>query len=178
MERYRIRLARHDDLLVLPAIELEAATRFPPGTFPAGMADKVLSIEIHDRARISGQLWVAADANDLPVGFALASIIERMAFLAELDVLPTHGRQGLGTALVKCVARWAKMMDLQAVTLITFAHLPWNAPMYERLGFMRYHADELPAELARVLAEEAAQGLQYRVAMYRNCRSMLTVSSG
>ncbi len=172
MERYRIRLAHHDDLFVLPTIELEAATRFPPGTFPAGMVDEVLSIEIHERARLLGQLWVAADANDRPVGFALASIIDRMAFLAELDVLPTSGRQGIGTALVKCVVRWAKMMDLQAVTLTTFAHLPWNAPMYERLGFTRYHADELPAEIDRVLAEEAAQGLQYRVAMYLNCRSV------
>jgi GNAT superfamily N-acetyltransferase len=166
MAQYQIRLARRDDIPLLPEIELEAATRFPPGTFPAGMEDRVLPVEIYDLARSVGQLWVATDATDRAVGFVLVRIIGSMAFIAELDVLPRHGRQGLGSALIECVKRWAKTIDLQELSLITFSHLAWNAPMYERLGFKRYPSHELPAEIDRALAIEIEQGLQNRVAMY------------
>jgi GNAT superfamily N-acetyltransferase len=166
MAQYQIRLAHRDDIPLLPEIELEAATRFPPGTFPAGMENKVLPIEIYDLARSAGHLWVAADETDRAVGFVLVKIIGSMAFIAELDVFPKHGRQGLGSALIKCVARWAKTIDLQELSLITFSHLAWNAPMYERLGFKRYASHELPDEIDRALAIETEQGLTNRIAMY------------
>jgi GNAT superfamily N-acetyltransferase len=166
MAQYQIRLARRDDIPLLPKIELEAATRFPSGTFPVGMENQVLPVEIYDLARSTGQLWVAVDATDRAVGFVLVRIIGSMAFIAELDVLPRHGRQGLGSALIKCVERWAKTIDLQELSLITFSHLAWNAPMYERLGFERYASHELPDEIDQALAIENAQGLQNRIAMY------------
>jgi hypothetical protein len=64
MAQYQIRLARRDDIPLLPEIELDAATRFPVGAFPAGMENKVLPMEIYDLARSAGQLWVATDATD------------------------------------------------------------------------------------------------------------------
>ena len=55
--------------------------------------------------------------------------------LEELDVLPGHGRQGIGTRLVRALCDGARGRGIAAVTLCTFRDVPWNAPFYERLGF-------------------------------------------
>ena len=45
----------------------------------------------------------------------------------------------------------------------------WNAPLYERLGFIRYQHHDIPTALDLALKIDAAQGLQHRVAMYLQC---------
>ena len=70
-----------------------------------------------------------------PVGFACVEIVDGLAHIWQLSVLPSKGRQGLGRALVKAVCDWAQLNGLPAVTLTTFRDVPWNAPFYARLGF-------------------------------------------
>lgn len=55
--------------------------------------------------------------------------------------------------------------QFKALTLTTFANLPWNAPSYERRGFQRLARHELSANLARLLRDDARRGLRERVAM-------------
>ena len=74
-------------------------------------------------------------AEDPPVGFASVEIVDGVAHLWQLAVLPTAGRRGLGTALVKTVCEWARSHGFGAVTLTTFRDVAWNGPFYERLGF-------------------------------------------
>lgn len=42
----------------------------------------------------------------------------------------------MGRALVAAVIEQARVMQLNSVTLTTFRDLPWNAPFYQRMGFV------------------------------------------
>src|SRR5271165_3964159 len=74
-------------------------------------------------------------AGDPPVGFASVEIVDGLAHLWQLSVRPSHGRRGVGTALVEAVCQWAGSQGYEAVTLTTYRDVPWNGPFYRRLGF-------------------------------------------
>ena len=169
---YHIRLARAEDLSALPGIEREAAARFAPYGLAGALSNILTSLESLRAGLEAERLWVAADANDRPVGFALASDVGGHAHLDELDVHPAHGQRGLGTALVEVVAHWAEVSGYRAITLTTLRHIPWNAPWYQRLGFRVLLEDELSSALRELLQEEIQRGLpaEQRVAMHKPLR--------
>ena len=111
---------------------------------------------------------------ETPVGFALVKMLaDDLPHLEELDVEPSHGRCGVGTALVRAVCEWASTIGYPMLTLTTFRSVAWNMPFYARLGFVEIPADELRGELRAVVSEEAGRGLApaTRVAMcYRVTR--------
>lgn len=163
-----VRPARPGDLPVLPTIERAAARRFV-GLDLAVDLDDAMGPDALAAACSDGRLWVAVDAHDGPVGFAVAERLGDAGHLEEMDVLPEAGGQGLGTLLIEAVCAWATAQKLPAVTLCTFRDVAWNAPFYARRGFVVLQEDELgPALRARRL-EEAARGLglEDRVCMRR-----------
>lgn len=162
---YRIEPAQAAHLPTLQAIERAAAELFPAWVLPQALRESVLPMEMLTAAQSEGRLWVALTPDGAPVGFAIARPWGEVAFLSELDVHPDHQRRGLGRALVERVTAWASAGGFPALTLTTFANLPWNAPFYEQLGFQRLTRNELSADLARLLREEARRGLRERVAM-------------
>jgi predicted N-acetyltransferase YhbS len=90
--------------------------------------------------------------------------------LDELDVEPSHGRRGLGTALVRAVCDWASVTGYSTLTLTTFRTVPWNLPFYVRLGFVEIPPHLLRPELAAVVAEEAQRGLAPETRAVMSCR--------
>jgi ribosomal protein S18 acetylase RimI-like enzyme len=154
-----IRPLRPDEVDRLPAIERAAAGRFRD----IGLADvadcEVSSLAFIDACRRAGVALVAVDAADVPVGFALAGRLDDAFHLYEIDVAPEHGRRGLGRALVEAVAAAARARGLAAVTLSTFADVPWNAPFYRRCGFEVLPTDALTPALLLLRGVEAALGL-------------------
>ena len=78
-------------------------------------------------------------------------------------------RRGIGRALVEHAAGRAAAEGLAALTLTTFADVPWNAPYYARLGFRVLAEDDLTPGLRAVRAAERERGLDRwpRVAMRR-----------
>ncbi|WP_167855913.1 GNAT family N-acetyltransferase [Natronospirillum operosum] len=169
MESYHIELAEADQIACLQAIELAAAQRFPEPLLPASVREQVSSRQELMDARRRGQLWVAAGAGRQPVGFAMASVADDMAFLMEVDVHPDHQGRGLGRALVNTVVGWASGLALSGVVLTTFQNVPWNAPFYEKLGFRMLTENEMPEWLRQKLEEERTLGLKERVAMKLSC---------
>jgi len=163
---YEITAARDDEVAQLPEIERRASALFLAFPFTAGLPEVVLSAATFERAQETGLLWVARAPAKEPVGFALAEDDGDALHLEELDVLPEHGRQGLGERLVRAVIRRAQA-TARPVTLCTFRDIPWNAPFYERLGFRALPFDQLPPSLAAHVRREAARGLppDLRVAM-------------
>jgi GNAT superfamily N-acetyltransferase len=72
------------------------------------------------------------------VGFALVKMLaDDLPHLEEIDVHPSHGRRGLGTALVREVCEWATLRGHVMLTLTTFRAVAWNLPFYARLGSRR-----------------------------------------
>jgi len=150
----------------LPEVERRACDLFLQVPFTAALPALPTPLRHFERARREGILWVARDSEGAPVGFALVQRLGADFHLEELDVLPEHGRRGLGTALVHRVCEWAERGGA-SVTLCTFREVPWNAPFYKRLGFTPLGPEDLTPALAGRMREETARGLppEHRVAM-------------
>ena len=79
---------------------------------------------------------------------------------------------GIGTRLVLTIIDWATSHGHDLLTLVTFRHLPWNAPFYARLGFAPVEPHKVGSELNDVLEEERIAGinLENRVVMMTKLR--------
>jgi GNAT superfamily N-acetyltransferase len=166
---YAIRLAVASDLPRLPEIERSAAILFEDFALAELFARLLTPLSDLEEGLQKGRLWVATARDDAVVGFALACAVGGNAHLDELDVLPAHGRRGIGGALVESFLRWAQDLGFPGATLITLQHVPWNAPFYQRFGFRTLEPRELPPALSQLLRREVERGLpaENRVAMYR-----------
>ena len=85
-----------------------------------------------------GLVWVALpDDSDEPVGFVWLDTEQGgdVAGIAEIDVLPSHGRRGIGAALLEHACAWARAAGYRRIDLGTLADVPWNAPFYTKCGF-------------------------------------------
>ncbi|MEY9930694.1 GNAT superfamily N-acetyltransferase [Catenulispora sp. GP43] len=153
--RWPVRLAGAEDLAGLPALETAAdalladylGVPLPPAP-DTGVAVAAL-------ARAAAVLVAGAP----PVGFARIDVVDGGAHLEQLAVDPALGRRGLGTALVRACCDWAVAHGFEAVTLTTFAQVPFNGPFYARLGFAVVDDAVLPAGLAGLRRHEAEVGL-------------------
>jgi GNAT superfamily N-acetyltransferase len=160
----KIRLAAPEDVAALPEIERVAGLLFKTHSrdlgIPEEMYEQPNAVETFTAAQEAGRLWVACDSRDEPIGFALVLDLAGFAHLDELDVLPSHGRQGLGSALLAAVCTWAEAAGVPAVTLRTFRDVPWNAPFYQRRGFQVVNSADLSAEHVGLEASERQRGLR------------------
>jgi GNAT superfamily N-acetyltransferase len=171
-------LAGKEHLAALGTIETAAATLFSETDLPADIRYRVTGADVLHDAQDNARIWVALADGDVPVGFAMATLVDNEAHLDELNVLPDYGRRGIGTELVNAVTCWARDNRFSVLTLITFKHLPWNAAFYEKLGFERVTVAELGRELAGLIAAEGKAGIDVknRIAMRLELDSTVTGS--
>lgn len=114
-----IRDAIEADVPLLAGIEARAAARFAEVGLPS-----------------AASLPLLVDDADVAVGFALMEACsDGDAHLLELDVEPAHGGRGIGRALISASVDWAFARGLRRLTLTTFRDIPFNAPLYARVGF-------------------------------------------
>ncbi len=167
-----VRPMTRDDIERVQVVEVDAGERFrgepearvaacadhPP--FPA---DELLAFAD------AGRAWVATE-DGIVVGFVLAEILDGCAHIEEVAVDRAHGDRGYATVLIDAVGRWASERNLAALTLTTFADVPWNRPFYERRGFQVLADDELSDGLRHKVMEEEHLGLpaELRVVMRRS----------
>ncbi|WP_326606392.1 GNAT family N-acetyltransferase [Streptomyces sp. NBC_01799] len=165
----RIRPARRSDLPLLQEIERAAGEPFRTLAMSAVADDDPPPLDLLDEYRRAGRAWVAADADDRPVGYLIADPVDGAAHVEQVSVHPSAARRGVGSTLIDHLALWASEQRLEALTLTTFSHVPWNAPYYTRLGFRTLTEAELTDGLRKIRAEEAEHGLDRwpRVCMRR-----------
>jgi GNAT superfamily N-acetyltransferase len=113
-----------------------------------------------------------AEVDGQAVGFALCGEIDGGAHLFEMDVVPEHGRRGIGSALLESVCREAVERGFSAMTLTTLRDVPWNAPFYAGRGFAELPQDEWGVQLAGIVDRERMLGfpMRLRVVMKRRLR--------
>ena len=157
---YSIVPARPRDLAHLPRIELEAATMLADWNVPPSDLFYSTSVADFRAAQEADLLWVALSAQGEPVGFAQVEIVDGQPHLEEIDVLPSHGRRGIGRALIARLCSWARAAGYTSITLTTYRDIPWNEPFYARLGFRVLDPAELTPELQTVVQDEEARGLE------------------
>ena len=107
-----------------------------------------------------------------PVAFVQIDEVDGIAHVQELAVLPSHMRQGLGSALLDAACTWAREAGYPAITLTTFADVAWNGPYYAQRGFVEL--TELTPELIELRDWERDMGLDEvgrRIAMRRELTS-------
>jgi GNAT superfamily N-acetyltransferase len=166
---WTIRPARPDDAPVLQEIEVEAGGLFATIGMDRVAADPPFTITELEAYATAGHAWVAVDGLGRPLGYLVAELVDGAAHIEQVSVRPGHGRRGIGGALVDGVAEWAASEGIEALTLTTFRDVPWNGPLYERLGFVRLDERAMTPGLRRIRAIEAAHGLDAwpRIAMIR-----------
>ena len=162
---YAIIPAESRHLPLLNAIELAAAKLFPDDYLPEHILSDKVPMDVLLAAQAQGLLWVVVDAGGSPVGYVLVQVVDGMALLAQVDVHPDLGRQGLGRALIRHAMRRIREQGFPECYLTTFSDIAWNAPFYAKLGFGVVGEADMPQVIAAILREEQERGLQNRVAM-------------
>ena len=114
----------------------------------AASLENVSSFEELDEARQRGRLWVALRGGGI-VGFAQAMILDGIAHLDEIDVVPEHMQKGVGSRLIETVCRWVRDAGHAKITLSTYRDVPWNWPFYESRGFQVVYVQRLTRSSAR-----------------------------
>lgn len=163
-----------EEIAQILVLEARAGVRFTelieqdPNFATLMVPDDLTPREELSQAILSGLCWVARGTEEL-VGFVYASVVKDYLFVEELDVLPEHGRRGLGKDLLRRVERRGLELGVAGLALTTFREVPWNAPWYRRLGFRDQEPDGAMKELRAVLLTEQERGfrLDQRVLMIR-----------
>ena len=102
------------------------------------------------------RLWVITGVDDRPVGFLITDMVDGCLNIEQVSVDPANARRGLGRALLDHAAEQAAASRIPALTLTTFADVPWNAPYYLRCGFRVLADAEVTAGLRAILQRETA----------------------
>lgn len=135
-EGYSIRLATDLDIPAIIAADRAASELFRPTGLIPDMATIPESIPANILAEaIDARMVLVATDPAGPVGFSLSQLKHKSLYLHQLSVDPSHGRKGLGQALMNEVCAAATENARKTVTLSTFRDVPWNGPYYRRLGF-------------------------------------------
>ncbi|XAS65943.1 GNAT family N-acetyltransferase [Micrococcaceae bacterium Sec5.7] len=124
---HQVRIATPEDIQCLPQLEtaadqllereLGSASLPPAATAPAGESLFVLV------------------AGKPPLGFARVDEVDGQAHLEQLSVHPGAARRGIGRSLLEAAIREARRLGFGAMTLCTYADIPFNASFYSTCGF-------------------------------------------
>jgi GNAT superfamily N-acetyltransferase len=166
----RIRAARVTELPALQVIERAAGLMFCDIGMPEIAQYDPLPLPVMAARRDAGRIWVVADDSDEPVAYLIADPVDGCLQIEQVTVDPRSARRGLGRALLDHAANRAAADGLPALTLTTFAHVPWNAPYYARCGFRVLDDAEITPGLRAIREREAAMGVDRwpRVCMRRD----------
>jgi GNAT superfamily N-acetyltransferase len=131
-----LRLARPEELPAMLAIDDATRSLFATADlyFSQDPNDAFTQAEAEQwgRAIARGLARVALDEAGTVIGFITLALVDGAPYVDQLSVHPTAMRRGIGTRLLRVGIDWAGARPLW---LTTYAHLPWNAPYYERFGF-------------------------------------------
>jgi GNAT superfamily N-acetyltransferase len=165
-----IRAVRRGELPVLQGIERAAGECFRDIGMPQIAEDEPLAVDVLARYRHAGLAWVATDPDDAPVGYVIADIVDGQLHVEQISVHPLCARNGVGRRLLDHLADHATALGMPALTLTTFADVPWNGPYYLRCGFRTLSDSDLTPGLRAIRRREAAHGLDRwpRVCMRRD----------
>ena len=122
------------------------------------------------REGVANGILRVAEVDGEVVGFALCGQVDGNAHLFEMDVVPEHGRCGIGSALLESACAEATARGFTAMTLTTLREVPWNAPFYAGRGFAEIDEAQWGMQLAQIVGRERVLGfpMRLRVVMRRS----------
>lgn len=164
----RIRLASADDVPKVAPLERAAAEVFRTIGMDAIADDPPIAESILLQAVEDRRLWVAVEYGVLKA-YLLGDFLPRSLHIDQVTVHPDAARRGLGALMIESVSADPRSKQRGLLTLTSFANVPWNAPYYERIGFLDIAERDWPEGVAEKVATERAKGLDAwpRVVMQR-----------
>ena len=170
----RIRAVGADELEVLRDIELAAGVWFRDAGMPEIADNEPPPVEVLARYRLAGRAWAAVDDADRPVAYLVTDRVDGNDHIEQVLVHPEYARRGIGRRLIEHAADRAVDDGAPALTLTTFADVPWNAPYHLRCGFRVLDESQWTPGLPAIRRWEAAHGLDRwpRVCMRRDLRGV------
>src|SRR3569833_2160262 len=154
-----IRAVRQAELPLLRDIERAAGQPFRALDMPEIADDEPLPVEVLAGYHRAGLAWVTTDTADTAVGYLIADRVDGNLHVEQVSIHPSHARRGAGRALIDHLADHARAVAVPALTLTTFADVPWNGPYYQRCGFVAVDDEELTPGLRVIRQREAVRGL-------------------
>jgi GNAT superfamily N-acetyltransferase len=94
-----------------------------------------------------------------PAAWLWVGVADGDLLIEQVSVDPAHRGKRLGTGLVSLAIDHARHRGFPGVSLTSFLEVPWNGPLYRRLGFHPVPDDALGPDLAAIRAAERAAGL-------------------
>jgi GNAT superfamily N-acetyltransferase len=167
-----IRPAHPVELPQLQQLEIKAGRVFADIGMAPIAEDETLPLDVLLGYQRAGRAFVVIEHG--PIAYALVEPVDGDLHVEQISVHPRAARRGVGRELLEHLAGYAAAYGFPALTLTTFADVPWNAPYYRRCGFRTLAADEMTPGLARIRANEAAAGLDRwpRVCMRRDVETI------
>ena len=166
---WSLRLAQEADAPQFAEVEEDAATLLAEEAALAGIPIPPSRTPAQYAAIIRQRHSLSAVAGQRVIGFAAARPVRRELHLHEVSVARDFQRRGIATLLLRAMAVDARNSGFAAITLNTFRDVAWNAPFYERLGFVEVDDPSARPHLAAAMDAAAAAGLprERRCAMIR-----------
>lgn len=155
----RVRRATAADVGAMQGIEVRAGRAFAEVGLPDVAGDEPMAAAVLEGHAADGRCAVVVGDDDRPQGYVVVDRVDAHAHVEQVSVDPDHQGRGLGRLLITWVEDWARADGRRGITLTTFRDVPWNAPLYERLGFRTLAPDEIGPGLTTVVSTEAAHGL-------------------
>lgn len=136
----RIRLATEADVPHLDAVEQSAAKAFI-GSSVGYVESRSVPQDLLLKLCRNKTLWVAANEQNMPVGFVATYVLDGFLYVHEISVAREAQGHGIGRRLMNVVEEHAIDEDLPYIGLITFRDIRWNGPFYKSLGYKEIAPD-------------------------------------
>lgn len=137
----RIRRAVEADLPLLKDVEESAAKAFAGADTGGYVFDRTVKPELLKTLCDRRTLWVAADDNNTPVGFAACYPLDGFFYLHEISVAQEAQGHGIGRRMMRAIEEYALEEGFPYIGLVTFRDIRWNGPFYKSLGYKEIAPD-------------------------------------
>lgn len=164
----RIRLGSTDEIHKIAPLEQAAAEAFREIGMDAIADDPPMPEAELIEAAEEQRLWVAVEYGVLKA-YLVGDFLPQSLHIDQVTVHPDASRRGLGALMIESVSADPRSKERGFITLTSFANVPWNAPYYERIGFIDIAESDWPEGVAEKVAAEQEKGLAAwpRVVMQR-----------
>lgn len=155
-----LRAPRPDEIDRLREIGIEADQRYLHSRHPAFCDGSSIPPQVARQAISEGRLWVA-ELGSRVVGWIYVSRLGGEYCVGQVSVALAHGRQGIGTALLRWAHADARARGEPSVVLATQLDVPWNGPWYARHGYEVIPPDAWSPALQAQARQQAEGGLDW-----------------
>lgn len=145
------------DLVHLADVERSASRKFSEYLkIESDIFSQTLDQRILRQSLESGSLLVARE-DGMIVGFLAARLFDNKIHIDEISVKFDFQGKGIGKELLYALSTESKKKNIEAITLTTDKLIPWNYPLYSKLGYKEISLENCPPYLEKILQKDRTE---------------------